>query len=58
MMEGDAYNATTAVPFECVQEPGDVVYVPMLYGHAVINTEDAVAVAMELSEPVAYTPAV
>jgi hypothetical protein len=55
LMEGDAYTSSGNRPMECVQEPGDVVYVPMLFGHAVINTEDAVAVAMELNERVHFT---
>lgn len=32
---------------ECVQRPGDVVYVPENWGHAVINTMDSIAVAYE-----------
>merc|ERR1712153_267595 len=34
--------------FQCVQEPGDVIYVPEVYGHAVLNVEDSVAVATEV----------
>ena len=34
-------------PFECHQQPGDVLIVPELWGHAVLNTQDALAVASE-----------
>jgi len=37
--------------YECIQEPGDIMYVPDSFGHAVINLEDSVAVAMEVDEP-------
>ena len=33
----------------CVQRPGDVVYVPENWGHAVVNLEDSVAVAFEFT---------
>ena len=34
---------------ECVQRPGDIVYVPENWGHAVVNVEDSIAVAYEFS---------
>ena len=33
---------------ECIQEPGDIIFVPNSVGHAVLNLEDSVAVAMEV----------
>ena len=42
-------------PIEVIQNPGDVVYVPRDYGHAVINLEDSVAVAFEFYEGVRGT---
>lgn len=38
-------------PIEILQEPGDIVYVPADWGHAVVNLEDSVAVAFELKFP-------
>ena len=38
-------------PIEFLQEPGDVVYVPADWGHAVLNLEDSVAVAFEVKWP-------
>jgi hypothetical protein len=32
---------------ECVQRPGDIVFVPGNWGHAVINTHASVAIAIE-----------
>ena len=34
-------------PLECVQEPGDIIYVPDLYAHGVLNAEETIAVATE-----------
>jgi ankyrin repeat protein len=36
-------------PLECVQEAGDVLYVPAGWAHAVLNTEVTVGAAVELS---------
>lgn len=38
-------------PFEVIQEPGDIVWVPAGWGHAVLNLEPSVAVAFELGFP-------
>ena len=35
-------------PLECVQRPGDVIYVPLDWGHAVLNEDDAFGFALEL----------
>lgn len=35
-------------PLQCVQKPGDVVYVPLDWGHAVLNEDDAFGVALEV----------
>jgi hypothetical protein len=35
--------------FRCVQEEGDLFYVPRLWGHAVINTEDTIGYATEFA---------
>ena len=35
-------------PMECVQLQGDVLIVPELWGHAVLNVQDSVAVASEV----------
>jgi ankyrin repeat protein len=42
-------------PIEVIQNPGDIIYVPRDYGHAVINLEDSVAVAFEFMEGVRGT---
>lgn len=38
-------------PIEVVQEPGDIIFVPTDWGHAVVNLEDSVAVAFEVKWP-------
>jgi histone arginine demethylase JMJD6 len=48
LMDGDAHGVGVDQPLECMQHPGDVLYVPPQWGHAVINVEDVVAVAMEM----------
>jgi oxalate decarboxylase/phosphoglucose isomerase-like protein (cupin superfamily) len=35
--------------FECVQQPGDVLYVPDHWGHAVLNLQPAVGFAAEVA---------
>ena len=35
---------------ECVQGPGDLMFVPDMWGHAVLNEEDSIAVAYEFHE--------
>ena len=40
--------ASTEPVFECVQHPGDIMYVPEQWGHAVLNLEDSLAVATEI----------
>ena len=37
----------TGPAVECVQRPGDVLYVPENWGHAVLNLQDSIAVAYE-----------
>jgi len=45
----DAAPVTDATPLRCTQRPGDVVYVPGEWGHAVVNQdEDTFGWAMEL----------
>lgn len=34
-------------PLECVQQAGDIMYVPAFFSHAVLNVDDSVAVAQE-----------
>ena len=48
--ENLADYSTHGVPpmFQCIQEAGDIMYVPENYGHAVLNLEDSVAVAAEM----------
>ena len=41
------YSSFPAI--ECVQRPGEVVYVPENWGHAVVNLEDSIAVAFEFT---------
>jgi len=33
---------------ECVQEPGEVIFVPSRYLHAVINTKDSIGIAAQV----------
>jgi ribosomal protein L16 Arg81 hydroxylase len=40
-------------PIELIQEAGDVVFVPADWGHGVVNLEDSLAVAVEVTWPVA-----
>ncbi len=35
-------------PIECVQRPGDVLYVPARWTHATINLDECVGLALEL----------
>ncbi len=35
---------------ECVQLPGDVIFVPEFWGHAVVNVRESMAVAYEFHE--------
>ena len=44
----DDYPGVGQPLFECVQEPGDIVYVPEDYGHAVLNMEESLAIAGEM----------
>ena len=39
------FSETLAI--ECVQRPGDIVYIPENWGHAVVNLADSIAVAYE-----------
>ena len=44
-----ASNKHTFAPMlQCVQEAGDVVFVPFWWGHAVLNREPSIGVAMEM----------
>jgi hypothetical protein len=36
-------------PLECVQEAGDVLFVPTLWGHATLNERQAIGTAYEFS---------
>ena len=45
---GSDYAKVPDPLFQCVQGPGDIIYVPEAYGHAVLNVEDSVAVASEI----------
>ena len=38
-------------PLECVQGPGDVVYVPAGWYHAVVNLADSLAVSVQSAAP-------
>ena len=38
-----------ATVYECIQEPGDVLYVPEMWAHGVVNIAESVGVAMEFS---------
>ena len=46
---GYAYDALkkSGHLFECIQQPGDVIYVPESWAHGVLNVETSVGVAME-----------
>ena len=46
------YMLLPCPPIEIIQNPGDVVFVPRDYAHAVINLEDSVAIAFEFMEGV------
>jgi hypothetical protein len=51
LLDGDAHGAGAGEqPLECIQHPGDVMYVPTEYGHAVINVEDSIAFAQEVMQ--------
>lgn len=43
----DAYSKETTGALECVQYPGDLVFVPDMWGHAVINLRESIGVAAE-----------
>ncbi len=35
-------------PLECVQETGDLVYIPDMWGHSVLNLADSIGIAYEM----------
>jgi ankyrin repeat protein len=39
------------MPMLCIQSAGDAIYIPSDWGHAVINLDDTVAIAVEFVEP-------
>ena len=45
----EALRAEGRQVLECVQQPGDVVYVPDHWGHAVLNVEPSVGFATEVA---------
>ena len=45
--DGSALEASDLL---CVQEPGDIVYVPRLWGHAVLNLAQSVGAAVEFEQ--------
>lgn len=45
---GEAPLELSMRPLECVQEAGDVLFIPAAWGHAVVNTEVTVGGAVEL----------
>ena len=49
---GDGGGAGRGSPemIECVQGPGELMFVPDMWGHAVLNEEDSIAVAFEFHE--------
>jgi hypothetical protein len=36
---------------ECMQQAGDVMYVPMTWGHAVLNVQTSIGVATNFEQP-------
>ena len=48
---GGACAAAPVPPLECTQNAGDVLFVPPAWGHAVLNTEPSVGVAIEYTTP-------
>ena len=42
-------NKNTEHPYHCVQEAGDVLYVPADWGHAVLNLRPTIGVAVEFA---------
>ena len=47
----DGYNHVE--PIEFIQEAGDIAYIPRHWGHAVLNLQESVGVAVEFSNPYA-----
>ena len=43
----DSLPSLSAHVLECVQEQGDVIYVPELWGHGVVNLEESIGFASE-----------
>ncbi len=48
--DSDDGSALAASDLLCVQEPGDIVYVPRLWGHAVLNLAQSVGAAVEFEQ--------
>lgn len=46
-LKDDCAMSGRGAPLEVIQGPGDIIYVPENYGHAVINLDDTLAVAIE-----------
>jgi hypothetical protein len=43
----DYYPGLPRAPLECIQEEGDVVFIPQGWAHAVLNLQNSVGVAVE-----------
>ena len=40
--------------FECVQEPGDLLFVPSGWHHSVLNTRLSVSLAVQIGAPLSW----
>eukprot|EP00047_Mylnosiga_fluctuans_P021101 m.100413 g.100413 ORF g.100413 m.100413 type:complete len:85 (+) comp8754_c0_seq1:65-319(+) len=47
LLDEDAV-ARAETGYRCTQLPGDALFVPYLWGHAVVNTRTSLAIALEL----------
>jgi oxalate decarboxylase/phosphoglucose isomerase-like protein (cupin superfamily) len=45
----EEYMALATKPIEFVQEAGDVIFIPAQWGHVVLNLEDSLAIAFEIT---------
>lgn len=47
--EPEWHRNNTNRPLQCVQRPGDVLYVPRDWGHGVVNLDNTIGVATEFN---------
>lgn len=47
---GTAPATSEQLGLQCMQEAGDIIYIPRLWGHAVLNVQESVGFAIEFEQ--------